>query len=61
MHPWHGGRLRALYAHVDDEARLVGLPVTTEGDDPPVLSAGSRLGHWGRGLALDVVRRLRLA
>ncbi len=50
MRPWHGGKIRAVYAHVDDDARFVGLPVTSEGDDLLVLSVGSRLGHWGRGL-----------
>lgn len=49
--PWPGGRVSALYAHVEDDARFFGLPVTSEVDDLLVLSANAFLGEWGSALA----------
>ncbi len=68
MRPWKGGKLTALLAHVQDDARFVGLPETSEIDNLLILSAGSMLGDWGSALvrftgvdaeARDVLLRAR--
>lgn len=51
MRPWEGGRLKALFAHVEDGVRFAGLPETSQADDLYIFSVGSRLGDWGSALA----------
>lgn len=48
--PWRGGRLGLIYAHVEDDSRLAGLPVTSEADDMLILRARARLSEWGSAL-----------
>ena len=47
VQPWRRGRIGLVYAHVADDSRLIGLPVTSEADDMLILRAGSKLGDWG--------------
>jgi len=61
LRPIRGVKAGVLFAHLTDEARLVGLPAATQNDNLIVARGNVRLGYWGallvRFTALDFVTR----